>query len=181
MKIKIISFLLPFLVVLVQLFVPVVQSACSGEIDMITVVSEVIDGDTFDTTSGDTIRLADINASDYGKSGYIEAKIFLISLVLGETVYLDIDDIHRTDLSGTRLVCVVYVEHSSTEFKNVNQALLDERFAEITNYDNEFNPYTWSLICPKDAIPEFPSFLILPLFIIATLVAVISYRRKHSM
>jgi parallel beta-helix repeat protein len=30
-------------------------------------------------------------------------------------------------------------------------------------------------------IPEFPSFLILPLFMIATLLAVIVYRRKHSM
>jgi hypothetical protein len=29
------------------------------------------------------------------------------------------------------------------------------------------------------AIPEFPSFLILPLFIIATLLAVIAYRRKN--
>jgi len=30
-------------------------------------------------------------------------------------------------------------------------------------------------------IPEFPSFLILPLFMLATLLAVIVYRRKHSM
>jgi len=30
-------------------------------------------------------------------------------------------------------------------------------------------------------VPEFPSFLILPLFMIATLLAVIFYRRKHSM
>jgi len=30
-------------------------------------------------------------------------------------------------------------------------------------------------------VPEFPSFLILPLFMIATLLAVIVYRRKHSM
>ncbi len=29
-------------------------------------------------------------------------------------------------------------------------------------------------------VPEFPSFLILPLFMIATLLAVIIYRRKHS-
>ncbi len=30
-------------------------------------------------------------------------------------------------------------------------------------------------------IPEFPSFLILPLFMIATLVTALLYRRKHSM
>lgn len=29
-------------------------------------------------------------------------------------------------------------------------------------------------------IPEFPSFLILPLFVIATLLAVIAYKRKHA-
>ena len=31
-----------------------------------------------------------------------------------------------------------------------------------------------------DIVPEFPSFLILPLFMIATLLAVIAYKRKHS-
>ncbi|MDH5623793.1 MAG: hypothetical protein OEY39_04930, partial [Candidatus Bathyarchaeota archaeon] len=31
------------------------------------------------------------------------------------------------------------------------------------------------------AIPEFPSFIILPLFMIATLLATIVYRRKHSL
>ena len=30
-------------------------------------------------------------------------------------------------------------------------------------------------------VPEFPSFLILPLFMVATLLAVIAYRRKHTM
>jgi hypothetical protein len=30
-------------------------------------------------------------------------------------------------------------------------------------------------------VPEFPLFLILPLFVIATLLAVIVYRKKHTM
>jgi len=30
-------------------------------------------------------------------------------------------------------------------------------------------------------VPEFPSFLLLPLFMTATLLAIIVYRRKHSM
>jgi len=33
----------------------------------------------------------------------------------------------------------------------------------------------------KSIIPEFPSFIILPLFMVATLLAVILYRRKHNM
>jgi len=161
--------------ILIQSSVIIVHSSCSGEIDATTVVDWVIDGDTFDTTSGDRIRLADIDAPEYGETGYYDAKNFLISLVYGETVYLDIDDIYETDPYG-RLVCVVYVEHSSTEYKNVNKALLVEGVAAITNYDNEFNPYTWNLICPKESIPEFPSLIILPLFMIATLLAFIVYR-----
>lgn len=35
-------------------------------------------------------------------------------------------------------------------------------------------------VLPEEIIPEFPSFLILPIFMIATLVAVIVYRKKHS-
>jgi endonuclease YncB( thermonuclease family) len=37
------------------------------EIDAITVVSRVIDGDTFDTTSEGRIRLADVNAPENGE------------------------------------------------------------------------------------------------------------------
>ena len=51
----------------------------------------------------------------------------------------------------------------------------------ITAYDNAEN------LAVKEGegqdytvIPEFPSFLILPLFMVATLLAVIVYRRKHS-
>jgi hypothetical protein len=36
------------------------------------------------------------------------------------------------------------------------------------------------LVIDYSIIPEFPSFLILPLFMIATLLAVIVYKRKHS-
>jgi len=35
-------------------------------------------------------------------------------------------------------------------------------------------------IVGTEAIPEFPLLIILPLFMIATLLAVIVYRRKHS-
>ncbi len=82
-------------------FVPVVLA---GEIDATTVVDWVIDGDAFDTTSGERVRLADIDAPESGEYGYYDAKDFLISLVHGKAVYLDIDDIYETDKYG-RLVC----------------------------------------------------------------------------
>jgi len=173
MKIKVFPFL--FLIVLMPCFVPFVLA---GEIDATTVVDWVIDGDTFDTTSGDRVRLADIDAPEYGEPGYYDAKNFLISLVYGKTVHLDIDDVYETDKYG-RLVCVVYVKSSSTHYKNINKALLVEGVAVIKNYHNEFDPYTWNLYVHKDEIPEFPSFLILPLFMTTTLLALIVYRRKQ--
>jgi micrococcal nuclease len=146
--------ILPFLVlvVLMQCLVLVVQSSGSVKIDKTTKVSWVIDGDTFDTTSGDRIRLADVDAPEKGESGYYDAKNLLIGLVYGETVYLDIDDIYGTDKYG-RLVCVVYVDYNSTHFKNVNKALLVAGVAVIKNYNNEFNPYTWTLYSPKEKPP----------------------------
>lgn len=179
MSIKKKIFLLLTLITSLYSLIPVVQSSCSGEIDMTTVVSWVIDGDTFDTTSGERIRLADVDAPEYEEIGYNEAKNLLISLIYDKEVHLDIDDIYRTD-PYDRLVCVVYLQYNSTHFMNINKALLVEDVAVVNDYDNEFNPYTWSLYCPIEAIPEFPSFLVLPLFILATLPVAIFYRRKHS-
>ena len=160
MKRRILSFIL--LIVLLQSSVLMVQSS-SWEIDATTVVSRVVDGDTFDTTSEGRIRLADVDTPESGEGGYYEAKNFLISLVDGKTVYLDIDDVHGTGPYG-RLICVVYVEHNSTHYTNVNEALLVESVAVIKNYDNEFNPYAWSLRVPIETIPE-PTQDIAPLFV----------------
>jgi len=41
--------------------------------------------------------------------------------------------------------------------------------------------HEFSVISIFSIVPEFPSILILPLFMIATLLAVIVYRKKHSM
>jgi len=142
------------------------------EIDATTVVSKVIDGDTFDTTSEDRIRLADVDTPEKGESGYYEAKNFLTSLVYNKQVCLDIDDVYETDKYG-RLVCVVYVRHNSTHFKNVNKALLVEDYAVIWNFNNEFDPYTWTLYCPKEESLE-PFLPTSQLYMIAIAVTVIS-------
>jgi hypothetical protein len=53
-----------------------------------------------------------------------------------------------------------------------------------TLYDN--GTYRWIYFTYEHStleiiiVPEFPSFLILPLFMMATLLAVITYRRKYS-
>jgi len=157
-------------------FLSLVQISYSWEADTITVVTEVIDGDTFDASSGDTIRLADIDAPENGEIGYYEAKDLLTSLVYQKAVYLDIDDVHRTDPYG-RLVCVVYVDYNSTHLKNVNKALLVEGYAQIWEHDNEFNSSTWTLYVPKNSGSEFPNFIILPILVIIVAIAAFVFRR----
>lgn len=54
-------------------------------------VTRVIDGDTIELASGDTIRLLCIDTPEEGKEGYEEAKSFLEDLVLYEEVILESD------------------------------------------------------------------------------------------
>jgi len=167
------------LFVLIEALVPCAWCS-SGEIDATTVVSYVIDGDTFDTTMGERIRLADIDAPESGEPGYSSAKNFLYNAVYGKTVYLDIDDVNgvwQRDPYG-RLVCMVCVNHNSTHYRDVNEALLEAHYVVISNYQNEFNPYAWTLYISKDSIPEYSSLALLLLVLMTILVAVAIYKRK---
>lgn len=110
-------------------------------IDKIGIVSNVIDGDTFDLSSGKRIRLADIDAPEIYETGYTSSKNKLISIILDKTVYLDVDDIYQKDIYG-RWVCVVYISWG-TSYLNVNYALVSDGYAVIDDYENEFNPLDW--------------------------------------
>lgn len=143
-----------------------IVSASTGEIDKIAVVSRVVDGDTFDLDSGERIRFADVNTPEKDTVGYQEAKDYVISLVEGKTVYLDIDDVYGTDTGGDRLVAVVYFDYNSSHYVNLNKALLEKDYAVIWEHDNEFNPSNWSLYVPKTAIPEFPIIIVLVFVIV---------------
>ena len=150
------------------------------EIDVVVTVSGVIDGDTFkveyELGRFHKYRLADIDAPEYGEGGYITAKEILNVLINKKQVFLDIDDIYRKDKYG-RYVCVVYIKTNSTHYLNVNKHLLDRGVAVISNYPNEFNPYSWTLYVHKDVIPEFSSFLPL-LFMMITLLTVLLSKVK---
>ena len=124
------------------------------EIDGTATVTSIIDGDTFDCAPTGRIRLADIDSPEYYEAGYQEATDYLTSLISGQTVYLDIDDLYGTDTYG-RWVAVVYVRSSLTQLRNVNQAMLDAGRASVWEYDNEFSPSTWSayVFYPVDAPP----------------------------
>ena len=163
-----------------------IAKAYAIKIDFTGTANNIIDGDTFDVTAVNgtqyRIRLADIDASERGEAGYTEAKEYLSGLVYGKIVYLDVDDLYVWDNHGTgnRLVCVTYVNYNSTHLLNVNQALVQAVNVEKKNYDNEFNPYTWSLYVPKEqAIPEFPPATILALAAIAMIMLAVFLKRKH--
>jgi hypothetical protein len=133
---------------LLLLTLSTVRVVWGAEIDMTSYVSSVHDGDTFTLNTGEKVRLADLNAPELGDTGADEATDFLDSLVYHKTVYMDVDDLYRTDAFG-RLVCVVYVDYNSTHYLNVNKALIDGGYAEARNYDNEFNYNAFSMNIPK--------------------------------
>ncbi|MFA5724265.1 MAG: thermonuclease family protein [Candidatus Pacearchaeota archaeon] len=75
------------------------------------IVSEIIDGDTFKLSSGETVRLICVDAPEKNKKGYEEAKVFLSDLILNKQVRLE-KDISDKDSYG-RLLRYVYVEMPS--------------------------------------------------------------------
>jgi endonuclease YncB( thermonuclease family) len=137
--------------VLAFLLLVSIQAVMSTGIEMSYKVTQVIDGDTFDISTGQSIRLAGINAPESYESGYEAAKNRLNNPVYDKTVYLDIDDVYRTDYNGTgtRLVSVAYVDYNSTHLLNVNKALLDGGYAVLYDFQNEFSPSTWALYMPR--------------------------------
>ena len=182
-RLKIFALMTVFLVV-ATMQDPLVAEA-SVKIDFNCTATSVVDGDTFDVTAVNgthyRIRLADIDAVERGEAGYTEARNYLNGLVFGKTVWLDVDNNYVWDDygTGTRLVCVAYVNHNSTHLLNVNQALVQGANVEKKNYDNEFNPYTWSIYLPREqAVPEFPVVTILALVAIAMLVLAVFLKRN---
>ena len=86
-------------VVLFSLVLSVASGAVATgwEVDETAFVSRVVDGDTLHATRLGVVRLADIDTPEVGEPGAQEATDYLTSLVHGRQVYLDVDDLERTD------------------------------------------------------------------------------------
>ncbi|MCW4049900.1 MAG: thermonuclease family protein [Candidatus Bathyarchaeota archaeon] len=162
-----------FLLGFVQLF--------TVEIDHVSTVNHIQDGDTFALESGHWVRLADVDTPERGEFGYFEAGEYLSDLIYGKKVYLDIDDVYTYDYEGTgdRLVCLVYVPFNSTHYLNVNKALLVNRYAVTYEFYNEFTPNEWRLYTPKLHIFTFEKikFYSGVSAIILTIIIYIFYRK----
>ena len=116
-----------FVLILLSVFL-VSFTVWAYEIDQVAEATYIVDGDTFDIDTGERIRLADIDTPEPFQEGGPEAEEYLTSLILGKTVYLDIDYKYETDYKGTgdRLVCIVYLRYNTTHRLNVNEKLVRE-------------------------------------------------------
>jgi endonuclease YncB( thermonuclease family) len=128
------------------------------------VVTEVVDGDTVRISppvyvAGQyrtVVRLADIDAPDVSTPEGQWAKGNLTNLLAqyGGVVHLDIDKSRGVDDDG-RIIAVVYTRVSESTLLNVNKWLVDNGYANLTDYtDNDFDPSKWSLYINYDVSKE---------------------------
>ena len=162
---------------IISIFFGVVK-ASSIQIDRVGIVTTVHDGDTFVIDNSDSIRFADINTPELGEVGYEEAKQYVVNLVEGKTVYLDIDDVSITDQYG-RLIGVVYFEYNATHYENLNKALLVAQLANVYDFsNNEFSPDSWDLYVSKVVVPEFPLVMLLLFIVIPISILLVKGKKR---
>jgi endonuclease YncB( thermonuclease family) len=135
-----------------------VSSSPGVEIDVIAVVKRVIDGDTFDAFPVGRVRLADIDAPELGTAEGEASRIALERLILGKTVYLDVDDLYVIDRYN-RVVAIAYIRYNDTHLLNVNKWLVDNGYARVVDHPNEFKPSAWTLYIyfPKEYEAKQPT------------------------
>jgi endonuclease YncB( thermonuclease family) len=122
------------------------------------VVTNVVDGDTFDVTieKGDAkvayrverIRLADVDSPEMTSESGPAARDFTFAVLMNKKVFLDIDDLSAAGRdSYSRLICVAYlagVYGQPLEAPNFNRLLVESGHAGLENFtNNEFDPQDW--------------------------------------
>lgn len=135
---------LTFLVISYSALYMLVPSS-SPQFEETTTASFIQDGDTFQTSAGDWIRLADIDTPESYEYGYDEATNVLAELIYGKRVYLDIDDINTikrkinetlSDLQDNTKYSNINISRKyQTETKEIMKILLTQSGRE-TIYNN---------------------------------------------
>jgi len=99
------------------------------------------------------------------------------------TIKMHVSNMTADQTFGFCRVCIPHTLMNETYHVTVDDA--EPHYVNYTLYDdgeNRWIYFSYEHSTLKIIItPEFPSFLLLPLFMIATLLTVIVYRRKHSM
>lgn len=110
----------------------------SSDIELVGIVTKVVDGDTLDI-NGIRIRLALVDTPEINQPGYDRAKQFLESLCLGKKGELDVDSGQRRGDRHGREIGVVYCDGINTNEKLMsnNLARILVQFCDITEFANE--------------------------------------------
>ena len=135
---------------------PILATAAPDEAS--GVVTNVVDGDTFDLRIEKTdprilyeierVRLADVDSPEMSTPEGPPAKAYTNETLLGQRVWLDIDNESKSgrDMYG-RLLAVVYLEDLNGTINTThpfNRLLVDAGFAVVKDFtNNEFDPAAW--------------------------------------
>lgn len=122
-------------------------------------VTEIIDGDTFKTEKGNTIRLLGINTPEIGEPGGDIAKEFLTLLILNKSVHLKKDITNKDDYN--RLLRYVYLDNICVNSELIRMGLAETRFyPPDTLYRREFEQIEKIAVRNKKGLWAFPVFQI---------------------
>ncbi len=94
-------------------------------------VTRIIDGDTFELSTGEKVRLICVNTPEQDEDGYQEAKDFLRTRIANKTVLIE-KDVSEHD-KFRRLLRYVYLNESG-EIHFINRELVQRGFAEVKRY-----------------------------------------------
>jgi micrococcal nuclease len=110
----------------------------SSDIELVGIVTKVVDGDTLDI-NGIRIRLALVDTPEINQPGYDRAKQFVESLCLGKKGELDVDSGQRRGDRHGREVGVVYCDgiNMNDKLMSNNLARILVEFCDITEFANE--------------------------------------------
>jgi endonuclease YncB( thermonuclease family) len=148
-------------IIIITVLIPLV-TAESIPTDKTGTVSAVIDGSSFQLSSSETIKLAAIDTPNSGQPGYSESKNYLTTLIQGKLVYLDTGAATTTDQQG-RLLCVVYLDYNSTNYENINMAMIQNGYAAPNSQNSSgFDIGTWTWFVSKQTPTPYPSATIAP-------------------
>jgi endonuclease YncB( thermonuclease family) len=148
-------------IIIITVLIPLV-TAESIPTDKTGTVSAVIDGSSFQLSSSETIKIAAIDTPNSGQPGYSESKNYLTTLIQGKLVYLDTGAATTTDQQG-RLLCVVYLDYNSTNYENINMAMIQNGYAAPNSQNSSgFDIGTWTWFVSKQTPTPYPSATIAP-------------------
>jgi endonuclease YncB( thermonuclease family) len=110
----------------------------SSDIELVGIVTKVVDGDTLDI-NGIRIRLALVDTPEINQPGYDRAREFVESLCLGKKGELDVDGGQRRGDRYGREVGVVYCDgiNMNDKLMSNNLARILVQFCDITEFANQ--------------------------------------------